>query len=327
MRLLEQISMTQIDQEDISLCITFLPDLNPLLASIQLAGVIEPVTLREQKNGRYQIICGFKRIEVLRHLGRETVEAVVYPQGALDDRQAILLALGHNLIRPCNLVEKALSLEKLFSCGMPEHEIIDYYLPLLALQPNKGILKQITGLLQLERGLQEYLVVEGLSLSAASHFLCLDPDGQRAILPLLQALRPGENRVKEIISFLLEIARRAGLTTSAVLAAKEITRILDDQETPRPRRLEQLRNALRRMRFPRLIELEKKFSNYRRSLSLPPQINFAPPPFFESIDFKMELRFKNYKEFRDLVSRLHMIVQGEGKKLDGLLGDLIPEAR
>jgi ParB family chromosome partitioning protein len=327
MRSLAQISMTKIDQKDTFACITFMPDLNPLRASIQLTGIIEPIILRERRDGRYQIVCGFKRIDVLRHLGRDKVESLVYPQGELDNQQAILLALGHNLIRPCNLVEKALSLEKLLSCGVSEHEIIDYYLPLLGLQPHKGILQQVTGLLQLERGLQEYLVVEGLSLSAASQFLCLDQEGQLTIMSLLEALRPGENRVKEIISFLLEVARRDGTTISAVLTAKEITHILSDQETSRPRRLEQLRRALKRLRFSRLCEIENKFAAYRRSLSLPPQINFAPPPFFEGKDFKMELRFKDFKEFRDLVSRLHMIVQGEGEKLDGLLDPLIPETR
>jgi hypothetical protein len=325
MRLQAQIPMTRVDQRDMSFCITFMPDLNPLLAAITLTGIIEPIILRERRDGLYQIVCGFKRIEVLRRLGRDTAEAVVYPQGALDDRQAIILAFAHNLVRPCNLIEKALSLAKLRSTGVPEQEIIDDYLPLLGLQPNKGILKRITGLLQLERGLQEYLVIEGLSPSAASHFLRLDPDGQRAILPLVEALRPGENRIKEIISFLAEIARRDEVTISEVLTTRKIMHILEDQDTPQPRRLEQLRRALKRLRYPRLIEIEKNFSDYRRSLSLPPQINFVPPPFFENRDFKIELQFKNFKEFSELVFKLHMIVQGEGKKLDGLLGDLIPE--
>jgi hypothetical protein len=326
MRLLAQIPMTQIDQKDTFACIAFMPDLNPLRASIQLTGVIEPVILRERRDGRCQIVCGFKRIEVLRHLARDMVEALVYPQGELDDQQAILLALGHNFIRPCNLVEKSLALEKLLSCGVPEHEIIDYYLPLLGLQPNKNILQQVTRLLRLERGLQKYLVVEGLSLSAASRFLRLDQEGQRAILPLLEALRPGENRVKEIISFLVEVSRRDGRTISAVLTADEITHILNDQETPRPRRLEQLRSALKQLRFPHFVEIENKFADYRRSLSLPPQINFAPPPFFEGTDFKIDLRFKDFKEFKDLVSRLQMIAQGKGKELDGLLDHQFPES-
>ena len=323
---LAQIPMTQIDQKDTFTRITFMSDLNPLLASIQLTGIIEPITLRERKDGRYQIVCGFKRIEVLRRFDRDEVEALVYPQGELDDHQAILLAFGHNLTRPSNLVEKALSLEKLLSCGVPEHEIIDYYLPLLGLQPHKNILQQVTGLLRLERGLQEYLVVEGLSVSAAGQFLRLDQDGQRAILPLLEVLRPGENRVKEIISFLVEVARRDTTTISAVLTTKEIKHVLNDQETPRTRRLEQLRSALKRIRFPHLSEIENKFADYRRSLSLPPQINFTPPPFFEGTDFKIELRFKDFKEFKDLVSRLQMIAQGEEKELDRVLDHQFPES-
>ena len=318
MRRLKMIPLTQIDLEDTTFLITFLPELEPLLASVQRVGLLEPLLVRERDNGRHQLICGFKRAEALRLLAVPEAETFVYPPGALDDRQALMLQVGHNLTRPLNLVEKAQALEKLLAFGAHEREVIDQYLPLFGLQPNVRMLKQLTELLSLERGLQEYLVRKSLSLSTSVLFLDLDKKGQKAILPLLQALRPGENRVKEIISFLREVSLRDEVPIASLLAREAIGEILGDQETPRPQRVEQLRRVLKEMRFPRLTAMEDKFSEYKRSLSLPPQISFYPPPFFEGEQFKMELRFNDLRQLGELINRLHQITEREHNGEDPL---------
>ncbi|MCJ7662941.1 MAG: hypothetical protein MUO24_01720, partial [Desulfobacterales bacterium] len=64
---------------------------------------------------------------------------------------------------------------------------------------------------------------------------------------------------------------------------------------------------------------EERFAAYKQSLSLPPQISFLPPPFFEGEEFKMELRFKDFTAFRELVTRLHQIAESENKDRDPLL--------
>jgi ParB family chromosome partitioning protein len=319
MRHLERIPVDKIDLEDTTFLITFMPDLRPLLASVQLVGLVEPLTLRKREDGGHQIVCGFKRTEVTQLLSITEAEAFVYPQGKLDDLQALLLTIGHNLARPLNLVEKALALEKLLSFGVPEREVIDRYLPLLGLQPHLHMLRQVIALMGMGEKIQEYLVREKLSLSAARYFLYLDQESQRAILPLLEALRPGENRFKEIISFLHEVSLRDGVSVSSLLACDEIRKILDDQEAPRPQRIEQLRKAIKRMRFPRLTAMEERFADYKRSLALPPQLSFYPPSFFEGEEFRMELRFKDFSVFRKLVARLCEIADGEDKATDPLL--------
>jgi ParB/RepB/Spo0J family partition protein len=318
MRTLKTIPLDKIDLEDTQFLITFLPDLESLVASVQRVGLLEPLLVRKRDDGRYQLICGFKRAEALRLIAVPEVEAFVYPQGALDDIQALLLQMGHNIVRPLNLVEKAQALGKLLAFGCPEREVIDRYLPLLGLQPSIRILKQVTGLMSLEQGLQEYLVRKNLSLSTSTLFLHLDKEGQEAILPLLDALGPGENRVKEIIAYLREISLRDGVSIAALISKKEIGELIDDQETSRPQRLEHLRRVLKEMRFPRLTAMENTFADYERSLSLPPQISFHPPPFFEGEQFKMELRFKDLKELGGLLARLRRISEGEHNAKDPL---------
>jgi ParB/RepB/Spo0J family partition protein len=319
MRTVEHIPLTTIDLEDETFLITFMPDLKLLQASIKLVGLLEPLILREKTDKTYQIVCGFKRIEALRLLAIAEAAAFVYPQGELDDLQALALTIGHNITRPLNLVEKAQALAKLLSFGVSEREVIDRYLPLFSFQPHMRILKQVLDLLALEKGLQEYLVQEKLSLAAAARLLDLDQQGQKSMIPLLLTLRPGENRIKEIISFLREISLRDDVSISALLAKHDIVAILADVRTPCPQRLEQVRRIIKQMRFPLLTEMEQKFAAYKQSLSLPPQISFHPPPFFEGEEFRMELRFKEFHSFRNLVSRLCRIADAAQGDTDPLL--------
>lgn len=319
MRTVTMISLKEIDMQDTTLLITFSPELNPLLTSMKLVGLIEPLLIRQRQDGRYQLICGYKRAMALRLLAVTEAEAIIYPYGALDDLQALLLTVGHNLTLPLNLVEKARALKKLLAFGKTEKEVVDHYLPLFDLQSNARILQQVIGLAGLHQGLQEYLVHKNLSLSTASLFLHLDKEDQQAILPLLEALRPGENRVKEIISFLRETSLRDGVSIPSLIAREDIQKILSDHETPRPQRIEHLRRIVKELRFPRLNEMEQQFAEYKRSLSLPPQISFHPPPFFEGEEFRMELRFKDFRTFRELATRLQQISKGVDKDQDPLL--------
>jgi len=319
MRTLEQIPLTRIDGKDTTFLITFMSDLEPLMVSLKLVGLLEPLILREKTDKTYQIVCGFKRVKALRHLAVSEAAAFVYQPGELDDFQALQLTIGHNLTRTLNLVEKAQALKKLLAFGVSEREVIDRYLPLFALQPNVRILRQTTALLSLERKVLEYLVKEDLSLSAAVCLLDLDQEGQKAILPLLLALRPGENRVKEIISFLREISLRDGKPISSLLIRGAIVELLGDSQTPRPQRLEKLRRIIKQMRFPLLTAMEQRFAAYRQSLALPPQISFHHPAFFEGEEFRMELRFKNFKAFRELVAGLNEIADAAKEDTDPLL--------
>ena len=56
--------------------VNFMPDLRRLQSSIEEMGLIQPVILREKGEG-YQIVCGFRRVSILRRLGHPEIDARV----------------------------------------------------------------------------------------------------------------------------------------------------------------------------------------------------------------------------------------------------------
>lgn len=64
-----------------------------LLNSIRKVGIIEPVAVRE-KNGKYEIISGQRRVRAAEILGMKSVPAIVYE---VNDDEAIILTADSNL--------------------------------------------------------------------------------------------------------------------------------------------------------------------------------------------------------------------------------------
>lgn len=97
--------------------------LKELSASISELGVIQPITLRESNNGRYQIISGERRTRASKMAGLTEIPAYVRladDQGMLEmslveniqreDLDAIEIAISYNrLIEECNLTQVVLS--------------------------------------------------------------------------------------------------------------------------------------------------------------------------------------------------------------------------
>ena len=86
-------------------------ELQALADSIELHGVIQPLTVREVPNGYYQIIAGERRWRAARQAGLNEVPAVIVEA---DDKKAMELALIENLQRQdLNPVEEAMGYQTL----------------------------------------------------------------------------------------------------------------------------------------------------------------------------------------------------------------------
>ena len=68
-----------------------------LVRDIDDNGIITPITVRELKDGRYEILAGYHRSQAAKYLHHATVPAYVYPVDMTDDK-AMLVHLNTNLL-------------------------------------------------------------------------------------------------------------------------------------------------------------------------------------------------------------------------------------
>src|ERR1035437_3114000 len=98
--------------------------LEELSISIKKLGIVQPLTLRETGNGRYQLIAGERRLRAARLAGLTHVPAYVR---TADDQAMLELALVENIQREdLDSVEVAISFQRLIEeCKLTQEQLSD----------------------------------------------------------------------------------------------------------------------------------------------------------------------------------------------------------
>jgi hypothetical protein len=126
-------------------------------------------------------------------------------------------------------------------------------------------------------------------------------DEQRtALARVVDTLRPSPRHLADVLDWLEDIAARAGGHPSAVLAAPTLRAALASGGGASDR-LKRWKEALRRLRYPRLAAREQEFAAVVRALDLGRGVAITPPPGFEGGGVTVTIRSGSLAE---LVSAL-----------------------
>jgi len=312
MKTIQKIPLEQIDLLDETFSVNFMPDLQRLRSSIEEIGLIQPVLLKRKSNG-YQIISGFRRISVVKELGKLEIESRVFEEKETDELRLFSLCLHENLTtRGFNAVEKAIALDKLidrFQIDPPV--VIKNFLPSLALEPNEKILNTYLSLARMEDDMKQYVLKEEVSRSNIRRLSALISDDRRAFLSLASPLKLGENRLREILTFLEEISRRNRWRARDIVERPEIQAILSQEELTPSQKTDRIKKVLMNLRYPKIHRLEEEFEKKRRDLNLPSKVLLHHHPFFEGKGLRVEFQFETMEDYRAILSTLSRLVDKE----------------
>ncbi len=308
MMTIEKIPLQQIDLSDDTFSVNYLPDLQKLRSSIEEIGLIQPVILRK-KSGGYQIVCGFRRISVLKELGKSEIESKVFEEKEMDEFQFFSLSLHENLTtRGFNTVEKAIALDKLIHRFQMDPDIVlKTFLPLFLLEPNEKILNTFLSLAQMEEETKAYVLREEVSRSNIRKFATLNPDDRIAILSLISSLKLGENRLREILTLLEEISRRNQNRVREIVQRPEIQAVLSQKELTPSQKTERVKKILMDLRYPKMHQLEEGFEKKKKGLNLPSSVTLHHQPFFEGRGLRVQFQFETMEEYQAVLSALALL--------------------
>jgi len=315
MKAIQRIPLQQIDLSDDTFSVNYLPDLEKLRSSIEEIGLIQPVLLKKKSDG-YQIICGFRRISVMKELGKSEIESKVFEEKEMDEFQLFSLCLHENLTtRGFNAVEKAIALDKLTHCfQIDPAAVIKTFLPFFSLEPNEKILNTYLSLARMEDEIKTYVLKEEVSRSNIRRLSTLTPDNRMAVLSLISPLKLGENRLREILTLLEEISRRNQCKEKDIVQRPEIQAVLSQKELTPSQKTERIKKVLTDLRYPKLNQMEKAFEKRRKDLNLPSNISLHHPPFFEGKRLRVEFQFETKEEYQGILSALSVLPEKEGFK-------------
>jgi hypothetical protein len=301
-------SPLQVDVSDIDLspgpfCMSFNFDLEPLKASIDRFGILNPPYLLRNSDYSFRVVAGYRRLLAVRELGWSDIGCQVLP-GRFPPLEALLLNLHDNLIqRKMNEIEKGMVLQRL--ARLVEHEqIITQFMPMLDIPANRQRLNLFVGLEELEEPIRLSIAVERLSLRVAGLMMSLGAEDRLKINELFTTLKWSFNQQWEAIQWIMEIASREGRSIEEVINDREVTEILHSNRMSNPQKLKAIVEALKKRRFPSLMKAENEFRKGISALPLPERVKIIPPRSFEGIDYRLEIVFSKGKELREKLEEL-----------------------
>jgi hypothetical protein len=309
--LLESVNLRDIDRENDLFSMSFEPDLGRLRSSVQQIGVLAPIWLR-RKGPKLQIINGFRRFDVVRALGETEVRALIWEEEVLDDRSAFEMSLHENVLtRALNIAEKAIVVGKLLDdLSVSRDEVVRIHLPLVGLEPHEGVLNTFQVINTFTPEVKRYVVSRSVSLANTGLLGKFSIQEQEVICRFLSPLRLGENVLREILTFVREICLRDHTEMERLISDRSIRDILSDPRLSGPQKVQSLRGALRKKRYPQLSNLEARFKRWRNGVTLRPHVRISPPPFFEGDRFKVEFSFEGPDDYEAVVEELRNLSHG-----------------
>lgn len=142
---------------------------------------------------------------------------------------------------------------------------------------------------------------------------------QAAFFAFVYELQLGENHLKDFLDWCEECVLRDGGTIAELLARPEIRQPLT-AKLGRNDKLKAVKEALRKIRYPRLSRLEEELRAAVKALDLGGRVRISLPPSLEGDEVTVEMKARNVQELCESLERLRQRMdEGAIQRLFALL--------
>ncbi len=299
----------EIAAEDETFRIALDPPDASLRAGVAAHGLLQPLRLQLRADGRYRLVSGFKRFQLVRELGWDRVPALVVSERQSDlDLYTSSLQERLAAVKPLSPLEIAEVLAKLQAVFLlSEESVVRDFMPSLGLGRNRTWLDRYLPLTGLDERSKNELLADGLSLEVVFALPGLAVAERHHLLDLFKTLRLGKNKQSELYSLIRDVCRMQGLSVGALLQQPELAEILAGAELTSTQKAERCKEALMRLRYPRFSRAQQAFHDLLKEAGVPPTLRISPSPFFNSEEVSIAFSFKSEKEFRHCLGVLQRL--------------------
>jgi hypothetical protein len=130
-----------------------------------------------------------------------------------------------------------------------------------------------------------------------------------SLLDLLKELKLSQNKQKEIITLVREVAIREDVRFSDVFQSEEVRGIMDQRKFNRNQKGSKLRAYLKRRRFPSVARAEQRFLKELKALKLDEHFHITPPANFEAGSYTLRITFKSLKDLDHRCQSLDVFIR------------------
>lgn len=156
-----------------------------------------------------------------------------------------------------------------------------------------------------ETVIREHAQAKGFHPQTLERWLSWETSARDALLSLALDLKISENHLRDLMDWLEEAALRDGAAIGALLARQSIDDIKTDPRLGRADKLKRIKEQVRRLRFPRLAQIEDEIRQNIQALKLQPAIRLSVVPGLEGGRLQVEFSAATSEELAKLSAQLH----------------------
>ncbi len=296
----KQLTLKEINLKDERFRTSYHFSLQKLKLSLEKIGLLQPPHVTLQDN-RFVLVSGWKRVLACIELSFPAIPVYVIEKKS--ELQTFLMALYENLAtREFSLMEKAEILSRLRKFGEDEKKIIRHYLPLLDIPQTLSHLDAYLAFSRFEPEMKRVIHKKNMPFSSLKLLTGFTRREQKLLRPLLLPL--GQNKQKEVLEDLLEVAKRNDVPAQSILLSGEIKAIQDTETLTPLQRADKIRILLREWRYPVFSSWKDSFDSLLKKMKWPREITVNPSPFFEEDNFTVIFSFENQEQFKSSLLKL-----------------------
>lgn len=305
----EEVYLEEINWEDNCFRISSPSDnrLKAITESIKSIGLLHRPCLIS-RDGKYSIVCGFKRLAACNQLKLDSVTAIKLDAKTPLDTCAKIAVADNAFQRPLNLIEQSRSYALIDSICR-DKTVFYKTLSETGLCDNPSWVSKVSKLCQLPPSIQSGIEKEAIPIAIAQMFLQMDEATAILLSKLFETLTLGLNKQREIIQLATDIAKRDDISLWDLFHQNELQTIIGDNQLDKNKKAFLMRQWLKFKRYPNLSNELATFDARIRKLKLGTQVKLTPPAYFEGNRYHLSLDFSNIAElvaFRKTIKRIEM---------------------
>jgi len=294
-------------------CMSFGFDINPLINSIKTIGLINSPFVTKNREGRFDIVAGYRRIRALKALNYKDAPCMDLSDSGLSGLERLLFNILDNItIRNFNDVEKGMVLRGLMQY-MSKKDIEKHYMKVVGIN-NPKYLDILIRIEELDQDTRRSVANGSLSINSLGLIMELDNPSRLAVLEWIRDLRLNFNQQLKYIDYITDISIKEGKPIAEIMKDGRFLALLNENKLNIPQKAKKMLELLRSWRFPFLCSCEKRFTKQIRQLGLPDGVNISHSPFFEDNNYRLEVIFDNGAELKRKIDALAQIE--DLKKID-----------
>jgi len=272
-----------------------------LKESIQVSGIRNPVYVLPAKRG-YRLLSGFRRYQAALELELKQIPATIVLDGTVIEEMMFQVLLEQRTRQAFNLIEKAKVLRILDWLGIPWERVKTQFLPLLDLNGNVTLVKDVKTVLTFLPTVQDYIEKYDMSLKQSMVFKHLSRIQQEMVMEIATRLEIRSVELLDMITMLNDISKRDIVPIETIIQELNSSGILNEEKLTRNQKCDRLKHVLRNRRYPRLSSWNKQLEQLKKEMKMPQNIGFSWHPSLETPGMTLQVGIRSLKDVEAMLS-------------------------